>query len=116
MKQGRTESFTARSNLDPKTVHKSEPKDVWPIPTLKFADGCYWWYLSTDTPWDDAEMAWFVGFKRTHHGRWYTQSATIARRLAAFGDMRTRERLLGPLNRYDPFLPNPLPNDLLPRL
>lgn len=56
-----------------------------------------------------------IGFEWKKWG-WYTRKLKRARRLMAFGDMRTREILYGLLNRYDPFFPNPLPNDLLPQL
>ena len=117
MKRGRSESFTARSGLDPRTVHKNAELEAWPIPTLRLYGVKYCWMPSTDTPEFDQGMARKAGFQVDRaSGQYFTFSTTVARRLFAFADYGTKSALCGGfLNPYDPFQPGGgKKNDLLP--
>lgn len=114
MNTGRVDSFTARSGLDPRTVHQnSEQGDAWLIPTLKFKNGAFYWVPSTDTPDEDRIMAKRAGFRISRTGWCWTASQRIARKLIAFADRSAMDVLEPYRNPYDPYNPKVLPNDLL---
>lgn len=117
MKQGRQDSFTARSRMDTRTVHRSDAppaRAYFPLPALRWMDCRYCWFLSSDTPDADARLASRAGFI-AEGGRFYTRSISTAARLEAYADYRTKCELRdGALNPFDPFGKNPSRNDLLP--